>query len=125
MKPKPYEAQNTKFSEYELGLLISHATFELSKFENRTEVIIQISGFLRHLRPGINAGVFGLLYNQLSVAKQHNNSRLLLDNSSEISKKKLQQKSHIFQNAQVTSNKMVHKKRHHILEQFSLPFHNV
>ena len=27
---------------------------------------------------------------------------------------------HIFQNAQVTSNKMVHKKRHHFLAQFSI-----
>ena len=32
---------------------------------------------------------------------------------------------YIFQNAQVTSNKMVHKKRHHFLAQFSLPFHMV
>ena len=58
MKPKPYEAQNTKFSEYERSLLISYATFELLKFENRTEVIIEISRFSRHRRPGINAGVF-------------------------------------------------------------------
>ena len=33
--------------------------------------------------------------------------------------------SHIFQNGQVTSNKMVHKKRHHFLAQFSMPFHMV
>ena len=59
MIPKPYEAQNTKFSEYERSLLISYATFELSKFENRTEVIIEISRFSRHCRPGINEGVFG------------------------------------------------------------------
>ena len=32
---------------------------------------------------------------------------------------------HIFPNAQVTSNKMVHKKRHHFLAQFSIPFHRV
>ena len=32
---------------------------------------------------------------------------------------------HIFQNTQVTSNKMVHKKRHHFLAQFSMPFHMV
>ena len=32
---------------------------------------------------------------------------------------------HIFQNAQVTSNKIVHKKRHHFLAQFSIPFHMV
>ena len=32
---------------------------------------------------------------------------------------------HIFQNGQVTSNKMVHKKRHHFLAQFSIPFHMV
>ena len=62
MKPKPYEAQNTKFSEYERSLLISYATFELSKFENRTEVIIEISRFSRHRRPGINEGVFGRGY---------------------------------------------------------------
>ena len=30
-----------------------------------------------------------------------------------------------FQNAYVTSNKMVHKKRHHFLAQFSIPFHMV
>ena len=30
--------------------------------------------------------------------------------------------THILQNAQVTSNKMVHKKRHHFLAQFSIPF---
>ena len=61
MKPKPYEAQNTKFSEYERSLLISYATFELLKFENRTEVIIEISRFSRHRRPGINEGVFACL----------------------------------------------------------------
>ena len=33
--------------------------------------------------------------------------------------------AHIFQNVQVTSNKMVHKKRHHFLTQFSIPFHLV
>ena len=59
MKPKPYEAQNTKFSEYQRSLLISYATFELLKFESRTDVIIEISRFLRHRRPGINEGVFG------------------------------------------------------------------
>ena len=32
---------------------------------------------------------------------------------------------HIFQNAKVTSNKMVHKKWHHFPAQFSLPFHTV
>ena len=32
---------------------------------------------------------------------------------------------HIFQMAQETSNKMVHKKRHHFLAQFSIPFHMV
>ena len=30
---------------------------------------------------------------------------------------------HILQNAQVTSNKMVHKKRQHFLAQFSTPFY--
>ena len=59
MKPKPYEAQNTKFSEYQRSLLISNATFELLKFENRTDVIIEISRFLRHRCPAINEGVFG------------------------------------------------------------------
>ena len=54
MKPKPYEAQNTKFSEYQRSLLISYATFELLKFENRTEVIIKFSRFPRHRRPGMN-----------------------------------------------------------------------
>ena len=62
MKPKPYEAQNTKFSEYERSLLISYATFELLKFENWTEVIIKISRFSRHRRPGINEGVFVTAY---------------------------------------------------------------
>ena len=33
--------------------------------------------------------------------------------------------NHIFQNAQVTSNKIVHKKKHHFLGQFSIPFHMV
>ena len=33
--------------------------------------------------------------------------------------------NHIFQSALETSNKMVHKKRHHFLTQFSLPFHMV
>ena len=32
---------------------------------------------------------------------------------------------HILQNAQVTSIKMVHKKRYHFLAQFSVPFHMV
>ena len=32
---------------------------------------------------------------------------------------------HILQNAQVTSNKMVHKKRHQFLATFSIPFHLV
>ena len=62
MKPKPYEAQNTKFSEYERSLLICYATFELLKFENRTEVIIEILRFSRHRRPVINEGVFGEAY---------------------------------------------------------------
>ena len=66
MKPKPYEAQNTKFSEYQRSLLISYATFELLKFESRTDVIIEISRFLRHRRPGINEGVF-------ASARSHNN----------------------------------------------------
>ena len=34
-------------------------------------------------------------------------------------------KVHISQMAQVTSNKMVHKKRHHFLATFSIPFHMV
>ena len=58
MKPKPYEAQNTKFSEHQRSLLISYATFELLKFENRTEVIIKSSRFSRHRPPGINEGFF-------------------------------------------------------------------
>ena len=58
MKPKPFEAQNTKFSEYQRSLLISYATFEILKFENRTDVIIEILRFLRHRCPGINEGVF-------------------------------------------------------------------
>ena len=45
MKTKPYEAQNTKFSEYERSSLISSATSEILKFENRTSVIIEISRF--------------------------------------------------------------------------------
>ena len=69
MKPKPYEAQSTKFSEYQRSLLISYATFELLKFENRTEVIIEISRFLRHRRPGINEGVFG---------NTHSNARAII-----------------------------------------------
>ena len=32
---------------------------------------------------------------------------------------------HILQNNQVTSNKMLHRKRHHFLAQFSIPFHMV
>ena len=32
---------------------------------------------------------------------------------------------HIFQNAQVTSNKMEHKERHQFLAQSSIPFHLV
>ena len=73
MKPKPYEAQNTKFSEYQRSLLISYATFELLKFESRTDVIIEISRFLRHRRPGINEGVFddlliiGFLFSESSA----------------------------------------------------------
>ena len=58
MKLKPYEALNTKFSEYQKSLLISYATFELLEFENRTDVIIEISRFLRHRCPVINEGVF-------------------------------------------------------------------
>ena len=59
MKPKPYEAQNTKFSEYERSSLISSATFEIQMFENQTSVIIKISRFSGHRSPGINEGVFG------------------------------------------------------------------
>ena len=62
MKPKPYEAQNTKFSEYERSLLISSASSEIQKFENRTFVIIEISRFSGHRCPGINEGVFGRVY---------------------------------------------------------------
>ena len=58
MKPKPYEAQNIKFSEYEKSSLISSVTSELLKFENRTSVISKISRFSVHRRPGINEGVF-------------------------------------------------------------------
>ena len=58
MKPKPYEAQNTKFSEYERSSLIYLTTFELLKFENQTSVIIEISRFSGHRCPGINEGVF-------------------------------------------------------------------
>ena len=32
------------------------------KLENRTEVILKFSRFLRHRRPGINEGVFGSTY---------------------------------------------------------------
>ena len=32
---------------------------------------------------------------------------------------------HILQNAQVTSNKMAHRKRHHFMAQFPIPFHMV
>ena len=67
MKPKPYEAQNTKFSEYERSLLISYATFELLKFENQTEVIKTSSRFSRHRRPSINEGVFA--YRLLALPK--------------------------------------------------------
>ena len=35
MKPRPDEAQNTKFLYYENSLLISPTTFEIFKFENR------------------------------------------------------------------------------------------
>ena len=59
MKPKPCESQNTKFSENERSLLVSYAIVELLKFQNRTEVIIKISRFSRHRRPGVNEGVFG------------------------------------------------------------------
>ena len=51
--------KNTKFSEYQRSLSISYATFELLKFESRTDVIVKISRFLRHRRPGINEWVFG------------------------------------------------------------------
>ena len=57
MKPKPYQAKNTKFSEFERSLFISYATFELLKYENRTEMIIEILRFSRHRRPGIHEGV--------------------------------------------------------------------
>ena len=60
MKPKPYEAQNTRFLEYEKSSLISSATSELLKFENRTSVIMEIPSFSGHCCPGINEGVFGL-----------------------------------------------------------------
>ena len=59
MNLKPYEAQNTKFSEYERSLLISYATFEFVLFENQTEVIVKFSRFSRHRRPGLNERVFG------------------------------------------------------------------
>ena len=49
-------------------------------------------------------------------AKQHRERREQLA---------LQNGKHIFQNAQVTSKKMVHKKRHHFLTQFSMLFHMV
>ena len=71
MKPKPYEAQNTKFSEYERSLLISYATLELLKFENRTEVIIEISRFSRHRRPGINEVVFDKAYYEYRKRKKY------------------------------------------------------
>ena len=58
MKPQPCEAQNTKFSEYERSLLISYVTLELLKFQNRAEVIIEISRFSRHRGPGVNEGVY-------------------------------------------------------------------
>ena len=67
MKPKPYEAQNTKFSEHQRSLLISYATFELLKFENQTEVIKTSSRFSRHRRPSINEGVFA--YRLLALPK--------------------------------------------------------
>ena len=37
----------------------------------------------------------------------------------------MKQLVHIFQKAEVTLNKMVHKKRNHFLAQFSMPFHMV
>ena len=58
MKLKPYEAQNTRFLEYERSSLISSATSELSKFENGTSVIMEIPSFSGHRCPGINEGVF-------------------------------------------------------------------
>ena len=36
MKPKPYEAQNTKFSDYETSSWTSSATSDKLKFKNRT-----------------------------------------------------------------------------------------
>ena len=62
MKPKPHEAQNTKFSEYERSSLISEATSELLEFENWTSVIIEFLRFWGHRCPGINEGVFDLAY---------------------------------------------------------------
>ena len=32
---------------------------------------------------------------------------------------------HILQNAQVTSNKMFHRRRHHFMARFSIPFHHI
>ena len=62
MKPKAYEAQNTNFSEHERSSLISSATSEILKFENRTSVIIKISRFSGHRCPGINVEVFDWTY---------------------------------------------------------------
>ena len=59
IKSKPYDAQNTKFSEDERRSLISEATSELLKFENGTSVINEISKFKVHRCPGINEGIFG------------------------------------------------------------------
>ena len=73
MKPKPYEAQNTKFSDYERSLLISSASSEIQKFENRTFVIIEISRFSGHrcpLCPGINEGVFDIDLLLASIYRQ-------------------------------------------------------
>ena len=58
MKPKPYEARNTKFSEYQRSSLISSATSEMQKFEILTSVMIEVSRFSGHRCPGINEGVF-------------------------------------------------------------------
>ena len=58
MKPRPYEAQNTKFLEYERSSLISLTSSELLKFENQMSVITEISRFSGHRCPGINEGVF-------------------------------------------------------------------
>ena len=56
MKPKPYEAEKTKFLEKENSSLISLANSELLKFEQWTSVIIEISRFSGHNCPG-NEGV--------------------------------------------------------------------